>query len=232
MAYIDGEFVFVPGYGSGLGGLPYDSKSPQGQVYGLLGYKSVPFWCRNPESRKLTLLRYMERRVGISKEQTGSYEERFLVVSRKLAEIRARKFEANQKRRNDPAFTKVRYVKRGKRKKKVPLVSVYDSYSAWLEVTKEFPTFLEKIVNDYFPTTDEAIHWDIGQIAYHSGGGSENKSLVREILIRVDKIGQALFPEPEPEETEQAQALTEEPNAAPQKDDSFFNNYFDSEEPF
>jgi hypothetical protein len=224
MGYKDGEFVFVHGYGSGIFGEPYDNKTPQGQVYGVVGSRAIPFWCRDPERRALTLLRYMERRAGLFKQQTGSYDERLFLVTLRLAEIWAKRFEANERRRNDPTFNRTRYVKRGKRKKKVPIASVFQSYSEWLRVTKEFPEFLKIIVDAYFPTNDEELHWDIGQIAYNSGGGSENKSLVRGILMKVNEVGQAIFPEPEPAETESSQSQTEHSKSATNVDKPFFDD--------
>jgi hypothetical protein len=205
MGYIDGEFVFIPGFGRGIFGQPYDNKTPQGQVYGVAGTNAVPFWCRDPERRALTLLHYMERRARIFKPRFDSYQDRLFFVTLKLAEIWAKKFEANERRRNDSKFNVIRRVKKGKRKRKVPISSLYHSYGEWLGVTKEFPEFLKKIVDDYFPMDDESLHWDVGQIAFNSGGGLENKSHVRRILKKVDQIGRRVFPEPEPAETEHAQ---------------------------
>jgi hypothetical protein len=219
--YINGEFVFISGFGRGIFGQPYDSLTPQGQVYGPAGTNAVPFWCRDPERRALALLHYMERRARIFKQQTDSYDERFFTVTLKLAEIWAKRFEANERRRNDPKFTRTRRVKKGKRKRKVPISSVYHSYSEWLRVTKEFPEFLKRIVDDYFPMADDSTHWDVGQIAFNSGGGSENKSLVRRILRKVDQIGRTLFPEPEPADTEQARPLTEDSRAETDVDKTF-----------
>ena len=178
MGYRDGEFVFIHGFGSGPFGLPYDSSKPQGQVYGPAGCKPVPFWCRDLERRELTLLHYMEWKARVAKEQSSSYEGRLFVVTLKLAEVWVRGFQANEKRRNVRAFNRIRYVKKGKRKRKVPILSVYTSCSAWLRATEDFPAFLKKIVDDYFPSDDNGFHWDLGQIAHNKCGGSENKSRV------------------------------------------------------
>ena len=147
MGYVDGEFVFIPGFGSGIGGEPYDSTTPQGQVYGPAGYQSYPFWCRHPFIRKVTLLFYMERRGRMFKRQSGSYDRRLQVVTLKFAEQWAKDFEKNERlRRDNPNYDKPRYRRpRGKRKKKEAIASNYQSRRVWLEVTKDFPTFLERI---------------------------------------------------------------------------------------
>jgi hypothetical protein len=198
VGYVDGEFVFIHGYGSGIGGEPYDATKPQGQVYGPLG-QSYPFWCCHPFRRKVTLLFYMERRARMFKRQSGSYGQRLRVVTLKLAEQWAKDVEENERlRRDNPNYDEVRYARpRGKRKRKEMIPSNYQSRCVWLkEAGKDFPTFLQRITDDYFVGYEGAEHWDIGQITWRSNVGRENKTLVREILMTVNKIGQKRFSEP------------------------------------
>jgi hypothetical protein len=164
----------------------------------------------------------MERRAKIFKPLTSSYEDRYQQATAMLAQQWETKRKHNEGRRNDPKANRTRYTKRGRRKRKEARVPVFYSYGEWLKVIKDFPKFLNSIVDDYFPMDDDSLHWDVGQIAFNSGGGLENKSLVRDILMRVDKIGKALFPEPPAQEVVQAPSPTD--NAKSETFTSCFDN--------
>ena len=173
-----GDFVFEHGYGRGIVGTPYDANIPQGQIYGVAGSKSLPFWCKHDSHRRVTLLVYMERRAFQSlRQQPGSYEERLERVTARLSERHAGKVTQNEKRkRTDP-----------KR---------YWRHKPLLEATKDFHAWVTKVIDDYFPTSDEAPHWDVGQCTYRCGVGMDNKILIRQLLLNVNRIGNELFPEP------------------------------------
>ena len=65
-----------------------------------------------------------------------------------------------------------------------------------LEATRDFPEFLEKVVEDFYPSTQPPNSWDYGQTAWRSGIGMENKLLIKQLLQDVNTIGCEHFPEP------------------------------------
>jgi hypothetical protein len=175
MGYIgeDGAFVYTPGFGSGRFGMPYDANTPQGK-YHRGSLEERPFWACHRMTRKLTFLLYMERRAFKSlRRQSGSYIRRVVSCTERLQAQHAKKWAANDKDKND---------------------SGYFRRKCWLEVTKDFPKFLEKIVEDFYPSGEGADSWDYGQTAHRAGLGKEHKLLLKQLLQDVNRIGCDRFP--------------------------------------
>jgi hypothetical protein len=171
----DGTFVYTPGFGSGRFGMPYDANTPQGE-YHLGSLEARPFWARHPMTRRLTFLLYMERRAFQSlRRQPGSYIERIVNCTERLQARHAKKWGANENDKND---------------------SGYFRRKRWLEATKEFPKFLEKVVEDFYPSGEYPDSWDYGQTTHRVGLEKESKIQVKQLLQAINKIGYARFPGP------------------------------------
>jgi hypothetical protein len=181
LGYIDenGDFVYEPGFGVGLAGMPYDAKSPMGQ-FGPLdsGQKTrfggvMPYWARDPERREHVLLVFFERRANQShKVPPGSFSERLLAVTTKLEAKRQNEIQKLRERRDSKASNRLRF----------------------LEAQGEFTSWATRVVLDYFPYDEMQQSWDTGQCAYRNG--DIDKILVKQLVWAVDKIGCELYPEP------------------------------------
>jgi hypothetical protein len=185
LGYIDenGEFVFEPGFGVGLAGMPYDAKSPMGQ-FGPLdsGQKTrfggvLPYWTRDPERREHVLLVFFERRANQShKVPPGNFSERLLAVTTKLEAKRQSEMQKMRKRlikgRDSKASHRLRF----------------------LEAQGEFTSWATRVLLDYFPYDEMQQSWDAGQCAYRHG--DIDKILVKQLVSAVHKIGCELYPKP------------------------------------
>jgi len=163
--------VFKVLYGSGLDDEPYNATRP------MRVYSSPPFWAVHKNARRMTVLLFLERRAFQSlKPRTGSYRERRKAVKLKLAERWEKKWDRNEARRS----------RHGSKKDYLD----YENTKLWLEKTKNIPRWLEKVLEDYYPSDEYTpFAWDCGQTAFRSGVGLGNKILIRQILKKVNTIG-------------------------------------------
>jgi hypothetical protein len=175
----DDDFVpFKKLYGKGIGGTPYDASRPMREY-------SPPFWAVHKFARRMTVLLFLERRAFQSlKPRTGSYKERRKAVKLKLAERWKRKWARNE----------ARCPRHGKGKDYWDYSNTQDR----LLETKHFARWLEKVLEDYYPSDpDIGFAWDCGQTAYRNGM-FENKILIRQLLKKINEIGTKEFRGPQP----------------------------------
>lgn len=187
MGYIDdeGNFQFLPGFGRGLEGMPYDAKFPQG-AFGPLssGQRTrlggaLPYWTLDRARRADVLLVFFERRANKSKKvPPGDFDKRMNDVRTKLEDQRQREMQRLDGRHNKKSSKRLRHLK----------------------ATGPFTEWAVAVLTDYFFDVADDTHgqmqsWDAGQCAWRHGG--VEKIFVKQLIFAVDEIGNELYPQPE-----------------------------------
>jgi hypothetical protein len=177
------------GFGSGLEGSRYDSESPQGQF----GYANtlqatrhkgeLPYWTKEKGWREHVLLVFFERRVNKSlKVPPGDFSTRLGTVTAKLEAARQDEMRLLRERAdfgyNRRDFDRLKF----------------------LDATGEFTAWATAVLNDYFFVTADCPDqmtqsWDAGQCAYRNG--DVRKIFVKQLIQKVDGIGNELYPKPQ-----------------------------------
>ncbi|MGC1418334.1 MAG: hypothetical protein WA817_23820 [Candidatus Acidiferrum sp.] len=190
MGYVDdnGEYHYQPGFGAGLEGSRYVSESPQGQfgpantpqATRLRG--ALPYWTKDADRRAHVLLVFFERRANKSlKVPPGDLRTRLETVTAKLEAARQEEVRLIRERLDfgDNWRDKIRLK--------------------FLEKTGEFTAWTRSVLKDYFFDAADCPDgvtqsWDAGQCAFRHG--DVGKIFVKQLIRKVDAIGNELYPEP------------------------------------